>query len=289
MVLLKEDGSEQVVYDYPDYPMYVHRNRLSSYANFAAPSHWHADIELIYIDFGAMRYNINGTVVSLQKGEGLLVNARQVHFGFSDTHEECEFLCILLHPQLLCISPAYERDFVFPLLSSESIPFIHFSPSIPWQQLILEQMCEMERISKTPAAQLKIQSAFLAIWALLFENLNAFCLKESRKSRDLSILKTMIRFIQHNYKKRLPLADIAASGAIGQSKCCQLFARYVGQTPNQNVTQYRINQSIRLLKNSDMSIIEIAGETGFASASYFSETFRKWTGKSPTEYRKMSI
>ena len=83
MVLLKEDGSEQVVYDYPDYPMYVHRNLFSSYANFAAPSHWHADIELIYIDFGAMRYNINGTVVSLQKGEGLLVNARQVHFGFS--------------------------------------------------------------------------------------------------------------------------------------------------------------------------------------------------------------
>ena len=125
--------------------------------------------------------------------------------------------------------------------------------------------------------------------SLSFENLNAFCLKEPRQSRDLSILKTMISFIQHNYKKKLSLADIAASGAIGQSKCCQLFARYVGQTPNQNVTQYRINQSVRLLKNSDMSIIEIAGETGFASASYFSETFRKWTGKSPREYRKMSI
>lgn len=35
--------------------------------------------------------------------------------------------------------------------------------------------------------------------------------------------------------------------------------------------------------------IKITGETGFAGASYYAETFRKWTGKSPTEYRNEYI
>lgn len=94
-----------------------------------------------------------------------------------------------------------------------------------------------------------------------------------------------IVLIQKNYKKRISLGDIAASGAVGQSKCCKLFAKYLGQTPNQNLTQYRINKSMDLLKTSDLPIIEIAGETGFSGASYYAEIFRKWTGKSPTEYR----
>ena len=136
---------------------------------------------------------------------------------------------------------------------------------------------------------MKIQAAFITIWALLYENIASVNNNEKRQNGDLAIIKNMIGFMQQNYRTRISLADIAASGAVGQSKCCKLFAKYLGQTPKQNLTQYRLNQSMELLKASDMTIIEIAGETGFASASYYAETFRKWTGKSPTEYRNEYI
>lgn len=50
--------------------------------------------------------------------------------------------------------------------------------------------------------------------------------------------------------------------------------------------QYRLHQSFWYLKNTDMTITEIAQVVGFSGSSYYAESFRKWCGKSPSEYRK---
>lgn len=96
----------------------------------------------------------------------------------------------------------------------------------------------------------------------------------------------MIGFIQQNHTVKITLADIAASGAVGQSKCCKIFAKYIGYTPNAYLTQYRLDKSTELLKNTDMPVMEIAHAVGFNGSSYYAEAFRKWSGKSPSAYRK---
>ncbi len=95
----------------------------------------------------------------------------------------------------------------------------------------------------------------------------------------------MIGFIQQNYAVKITLADIAAAGAVGQSKCCKLFAKYIGQTPNTYLMQYRLDKSTTLLNSTDMTVTEIANAVGFNGSSYYAEAFRKWYGKSPSEYR----
>ena len=50
--------------------------------------------------------------------------------------------------------------------------------------------------------------------------------------------------------------------------------------------KYRLNKSALLLRETDMTITEIALSTGFGSASYYAESFRKWAGMSPSEFRK---
>ena len=96
----------------------------------------------------------------------------------------------------------------------------------------------------------------------------------------------MVRFVQNNYRKKISLAEIAASGAVGQSKCCRLFAGYFSRSPNEYLTHYRLRKSIQLLLDTDMTVTEIALSTGFGSASYYAETFRRKLGKSPKEYRQ---
>ena len=51
---LKDDRSEKVHYDSLNYPIYIRRAILSQCLNYTAPSHWHDDIELIYIISGFM-------------------------------------------------------------------------------------------------------------------------------------------------------------------------------------------------------------------------------------------
>lgn len=62
---------------------------LSQYPEYRAPSHWHDDIEFICVLLGGMKYNVNGEIVNLKKGEGIFVNSGQMHSGFSDNGQEC--------------------------------------------------------------------------------------------------------------------------------------------------------------------------------------------------------
>lgn len=282
---LKDYSSEKTRYDYSDYPIYIRHALLSTYPNYTAPSHFHDDIELIAILSGEMQYNINGDIITLKSNEGIIVNARQIHFGFSNTKIECEFICILLHPMLLCTTPAYERDFVMPVINNIGSAYIKLNIDILWQRDIYKQIKLMYNVKNEKTAPMKVQAAFSAIWSLMYENTLIIDRKEKRQNCDLTVIKNMIGFIQQNYAEKIYLADIAASGAVGQSKCCKLFSKYLGQTPNMYLNQYRLDKSTKLLQNTDMSIIEIAINVGFSGASYYAESFRKWIGMSPTEYK----
>ena len=285
LIELKDDRSEKIRYDNPDYPVYIRRGTLSLYPNYAAPSHWHNDIELIAILDGEMNYNVNGEIIKLHKGEGIFVNAGQMHFGFSDSRTECHFICVILHPLLLCTVPSCEQEFLLPVIRSNCTPFVFLDLNICWQRDILNQIHFMDQIKGQKTAPLKVQASFFEIWSLLYENLPQDSNITHSENNDLTITKNMVGFIQKNYSRKISLMDIAASGAVGQSKCCKLFAKYFKQTPNGYLTQYRLNKSIELLRDTDMSITEIALSVGFSGASYYAETFRKWFGKSPTKFR----
>lgn len=285
LIELTDDRSEKIQYDSPDYPVYIRRGMLSLYPNYTAPSHWHDDIELIAVLDGEMNYNVNGEIIRLHKGEGIFVNAGQMHFGFSDSGTECSFICIIFHPLLLCTVPACEQKFVVPLIHGCRVPFIFLDPDTGWQYDILKQIHFMDQIKNQKTAPLKVQSSFFIIWSLLYENIPQSSHTVNPQNIDLTITKNMVGFIQKNYVRKISLMDIAASGAVGQSKCCKLFAKYFRLTPNGYLTQYRLNKSIELLCNTNRSITEIALSVGFSGSSYYAETFRKWIGKSPTEFR----
>lgn len=284
---LKDDRSEKVRYDYTEYPIYVRRALLSAYPGYAAPTHWHDDVEFIAVLSGEMQYNVNGKAVTLNENEGIFVNAKQMHFGFSAEKKECDFICILLHPLMLCATYAYERDFVLPVLHNRNAAYIKLNTDILWQKTIYENIKAMYSARSERSAALQIQNLFLSTWLQLYENI-PFEDQNKNSNTELSVIRNMIGFIQQNYMGKITLADIAASGAVGQSKCCKLFAKYIGKTPNIYLTQYRIDKSTFLLKSTDMTVTEIANAVGFNGGSYYAEAFRKWCGKSPTEYRTAS-
>ena len=291
MIELKDDRSEKVHYDVPGYPIYIRDGLLSHYPGYTAPNHWHNDIELIAVLSGKMNYNVNGEIITLRSGSGIFINSGQMHFGFSNARSECRFICILLHPMLLCAAPSYEEDFVQPIVCNGAAPFIVLAAETTWQQKILDQIHFLYRNKGKASTPLKVLSAFSAIWSLLYENLPSpsDSAAANPQSSDLTITKNMVGFIQKNYAHKISLSDIAASGAVGQSKCCKLFSKYFSQTPNLYLNRYRLNKSAELLQSTDLSITEIALSVGFGGASYYAETFRKWIGISPTEFRKRSM
>lgn len=283
---INPDRAERVNYDRFDYPVYVRKGCLSAYPNYRAESHWHDDVEFILILSGRMQYNINGEVIEIAEGEGVFVNTRQLHFGYSDKKSDCVFICVLLHPVLLCSSRAIEQKYVNPILFNEHIPFCLISRKNEWEISVLNAIKNIYDYSFDKISELKIQRAFYDIWIALCENVISITKDESVKNHNLFALKDMISYINSNYQEKISLEDIAKAGKVGKTGCCNLFKKYVNKTPNGFLTDLRLKKGVELLNETDKTILEISYEVGFSGASYFTETFRKNYGLTPKEYRK---
>ena len=92
---IMRDASEIVRYDEVGIPLSIREGLLSAYPNHRALCHWHEDIEWVYIRSGQMNYYMNGKRVLLNTGEALMVNSRQMHYGYSENGQDCDFIRIL--------------------------------------------------------------------------------------------------------------------------------------------------------------------------------------------------
>lgn len=280
------DRSERVVYDKSDYQVYIRKGKLSAYPNFRAESHWHDDLEFILVLSGNMQYNINGEMVTLGQGEGIFVNTRQLHFGYSEKNDECIFICILLHPILLCSSQTIEKKYIAPILFNDNIPFYHLTQKSDWETKVLYSIKEIYDAFNDKLFELKIQREFYNIWIRLCENIISIEKKHTFHNHHLSALKDMISYMNRNYREKIDLSSIARAGKVGKTGCCAIFKKYINKSPNEFLTDLRLRKGIDLLRDTDMTVLEISCEVGFSGASYFTETFHKYYGCSPKEYRK---
>ena len=95
--------------------------------------------------------------------------------------------------------------------------------------------------------------------------------------------------MRENLHTELSPETLAASLNIGYSWFRRMFKQYTGLAPAQYQLQLKIQKAKELLMDPKLSIKEIAFRLNFYSHYHFSNLFRKKTGFSPSEFRKMSI
>lgn len=84
------------------------------------------------------------------------------------------------------------------------------------------------------------------------------------------------------------LDSLARAAGASRSVLAERFARYVGQTPMRYLTLWRMQIAARLLTDSATKVAAVGEQVGFQSEAAFSRTFKKVTGRSPTEWRRES-
>lgn len=93
-------------------------------------------------------------------------------------------------------------------------------------------------------------------------------------------------FMQKHYAKPIQLDDVAQAVHISPYHLSHLFPQSTGSTFSEALLRIRIEKAKDLLKDTRLTISDVALETGFNSSSYFTRAFKKWEDMTPTEYRK---
>lgn len=287
---IMRDASEIVRYDEVGIPLSIREGLLSAYPNHRALCHWHEDIEWVYIRSGQMNYYMNGKRVLLNTDEALMVNSRQMHYGYSENGQDCDFIRILCHPKIFITNSVLYQSYIAPVLSNPSLEYLHLKPEFPEDAEALQLLPEILRIKKEHPAAYEIEAAALLslLWCRLLRSHPMMPNEAAAKPKepDLLVQRDMVSYIYSHYSESINLDEIAAAGKVCRNKCCQIFRRYLNQSPIDFLNHYRLEVSCHLLNNTKLSIAEICTACGFNHQSYYSKIFLRTYSCSPRDFRK---
>lgn len=114
------------------------------------------------------------------------------------------------------------------------------------------------------------------------------CKPEVEHSPNIEVVQDVISFLVNHYKQKLELQHIANHVGLSPYYLERLFKEETRETPRSYLEKIRIDKAVYLLKNTDLTNLEICYETGFQSPSNFYKIFRCLQNCSPSEYRKQS-
>lgn len=286
---LMQDASEIIQYDTIGIPLYIKTNSLSTYPDRRALCHWHEDIEFIHILEGKMYYQINGNRTLLQENDCIMVNTRQMHYGYSYQNQDCTFSCILFHPQLFSGNQLLAQKYILPLTGNSNLEFIHFDPQNPLHGELADSLGRIVELKQRadPGYEMAIIGIMNLFWSKLLQT-SMFSPPEQTDhvGTDLTLQRDMVSYIYQHYTEKVTLAAIAAAGNVSRSKCCAIFQYYLQQSPIDFLNHYRLEVSCNLLKRQDLNVTQVAVACGFNHLSYYSKLFYRNYGCTPSEYRK---
>lgn len=280
-------NSEVVHYERQGLPLYIRTADLEQFTGKRAACHWHDDLEWIHILDGTMNYSVNGRKLPLKVGDSLLVNGRQMHYGYGE--EGCRFLCILFHPSLFGDNQVLRQEYIRPVLENPALEYLYFDGEEEEGRKTgkaLRRMAEFKEAGEM-AYEMDVIGWMCLLWAEILRKTDVgggVCPAGEREDRAAQ--KEMVSFICRHYGEPLSLEAIAAAGHVSRSKCCQIFRKYVGQSPVEFLNAYRLKVGRNLLRDTERNVTEIATICGFSHLSYFSRQFAAAYGRTPREYRR---
>jgi AraC-like DNA-binding protein len=98
-------------------------------------------------------------------------------------------------------------------------------------------------------------------------------------------VQTAMRILEKEFMDEITIENLASRVGIAPRTLSRLFSEHVGLSPKQVLIRHRVEEACRLLRGSQLTITDVAFESGFGSLSRFIESFRAQVGLLPSDYR----
>ena len=107
---------------------------------------------------------------------------------------------------------------------------------------------------------------------------------EEIKQSDNTMLEMILNYVDNHYRElSLTLSSVASIFAYTDNYLSSIFKKQMRMGFNQYVNHLRIAYALRMIEDGCGSVREIASESGFSDALYFSKVFKKKVGMTPSE------
>ena len=290
-----------------------HGTRLfpCAYYHFCNPSHrlrvrhhWHEEVEIVYLHHGSFKLDINMEPYGTDRECFLFINSGELH-SLRSLSMEFDEQAVVFSPSMLLFQdydsidesillPLTQNKLTFPRFLDQTSPFFSVFRSC-YQQIshIFSQSKETlltgeQILTDDVISQLQIKAWILQLIGILMEA-GLMCQSPRTESQKITAIKTVLSYITDHYYEKLYVQDLASQVNMNEQYFCRFFKRSIGKTPIDYINDYRLNKVIRLLETGDAQITEICLECGFNNMGNFQRLFKRKTGITPLQYRKLYL
>jgi len=251
--------------------------------------HGHEDFyELVTVLDGSAEHVVDGESSIIRKGD-VFVIGNGISHGF-ESPDGLRICNIMYRPEMLFPGdsdirqlPGFHALFLLePYLSSTQ----HFqsrlrlTPSDMARVMPLINAAEAEYTTNSPGRKTMVLSLVRQLAVLLSRLYDC-----PTKPREISGIADAAAFMETSFADSIAISDVIEKSHYSQRHFIRLFSAAYGMTPQRYLLDVRIRHASAMLKESVLPVTEVALRCGFDDSNYFSRVFRKYTGRSPSEYR----
>lgn len=282
---MKTDASlkESKSHGTPQYAFEMYRMADEKY-NIFVTAHWHDDIEIIYVTGGTLHISISNKSYTGAAGDIFFINKGEMHemYGQDTSLNYTAFVFDAAYLSFMTEDLA-QKQFISPI-NNGNIHFFHQIKSNPFAEEILKRITQLNT-EKPYSYTLGTKASLLQFMSMLIDN-GLYIAKEDNTETKSEFLKKIISYINDRCTEQIPLSEIAREFNMSAKYFCRFFKNSFNKTFVEYVNAVRIEHAMKILADRDITITEAALSCGFSNMSYFTRTFKKITGFTPSGYRK---
>ncbi len=266
-----------------DFPFELYRLFDSSHPRYEMAMHWHSSIELIYIIEGELSVTLDSRKYVGKSGDVFFVNSESVHGALP---KDCVYECIVFNLAFLKCGNPYCDGFIDDLLHKSAFVTEHLEH--PGAKRLVAELFKIMN-EEREGYRFKVLSTVYSLLGEIKENgLYSTETKVISEKSQQSVLKLKrtISYIRENFDKEITLSDMARVSGLSTKYFCAFFKQMTEKTPIEYLNMYRVEKAARVLLGTDLSVTDVAYNSGFNDLSYFIKTFKAYKKCTPKAYRK---
>jgi len=255
---------------------------LFLHSTHQVPNHWHDSIEVLFVLKGELRLTTGERQFTLREEDLFLFNANEIHA----IEAEANNLVLALQFPVVALKP-YEPDIermTFRCNSAASSPEDRRKFD-DLRSMLAEMM--LVYLKQPEGYALRIQSLLLQLVYLLIRGFKEPELGERRlDDKHRERLLRLTSYVKENYSKPINLQQLASREYLTVPYLSRFFKQYLGTSFSKYVNSIRLDKAVKDMLLTDLSITQIAYETGFPNLKSFNAVFKEAYGQTPGDYRR---
>lgn len=257
------------------------------------PLEFHENYEFFYALTGRGLYQIGKQTYPFQAGDLFFVRSNELHKCINLFEEDFQAIVVLFDSNLVDKLPGSPLPDASKWLLANRDPdfYNRLRTGDEGHGKVLSLLTLMrDEYTRHDRSELMLYSLFHSFLIEASRTYQAASEEDTGpvtgSSRTAGLVQKTAEYISKHYQDKITLGDIAQQVFVNPSYLSRVFKQTTGCSISDYIMLRRIKQSREYLKDSDISVADIAYMVGYSSPNHFHWAFRKITNMSPREYRK---